>query len=291
MYIGPAARDSRRMEPSHSGHVAVNGLQLYYEAHGELGGPGAPPLLVIPGAFMSTDSMQQWVAAFGAARPVIVFDQQGHGRTPDTPRAMSYEQFGDDAAGLLRALEVERADVMGYSQGGGAALQLALRHPELVGKLVILSATYRQDGWYPVVLQALEGLSGDLFVDTPVGEAFRQHTPDPEAFRAWIEKMRVLNFEDQHISDEQMRSIRARTMVIVGDADGVTLEHAVAMFKLLGGGDEAAAANGVLTEVPRARLVVLPATSHIAISAAVEILEPMITPFLDDVPPANPALF
>jgi pimeloyl-ACP methyl ester carboxylesterase len=191
----------------------------------------------------------------------------------------------------LQALEVERADVMGYSQGGGAALQLALRHPQLVGKLVILSATYRQDGWYPVVLQALEGLSGDLFVDTPVGEAFRQHTPDPEAFAAYIEKMRVLNFEDQHISDEQMRSIRARTMVIVGDADGVTPEHAVAMFKLLGGGDEAAAANGVLTEVPRARLVVVPATSHIAISAAVEILEPMITSFLDDVPPANPALF
>ena len=110
---------------------------------------------------------------------------------------MSYEQFGDDAAALLQALEVERADVMGYSQGGGVALQLALRHPERVGKLVTLSATYRQDGWYPSVLQALEGLSGDLFADTPVGEAFRQHTADPAAFDAYIDKMRVLNLEDQ----------------------------------------------------------------------------------------------
>src|SRR5215467_12289391 len=166
------------MAPSRSGHLPINGLQLYYEVHGELGAAGVVPLLLIPGAFLSTESMQRWVEAFVAGRPVIVFDQQGHGRTADTPRAMSYEQFGDDAAALLRALAVERADVMGYSQGGGVALQLALRHPQLVSKLVILSATYRQDGWYPSALQALEGLSGDLFADTPVGDAFRRHTAD-----------------------------------------------------------------------------------------------------------------
>ena len=279
------------MEPSRSGLLPVNGLQLYYEAHGDLGASGAVPLLLIPGAFQSTASMAPWVAAFVARRPVIVFDQQGHGRTADAPRAMSYEQFGDDAAGVLQALEVERADVMGYSQGGGAALQLALRHPQLVGKLVTLSATYRQDGWYPAVLQALEGLSPGLFVDTPIGEAFRRHTPDPEAFDAWIEKMRVLSFEDQQISDAEMRSIQARTMVIIGDADGVRPEHAVAMFELRGGGDEEAAATGELSGVPQARLVVLPAMSHISISGAVQVLVPMITEFLDDVPPANVSLW
>jgi pimeloyl-ACP methyl ester carboxylesterase len=204
---------------------------------------------------------------------------------------MSYEQFGDDAAALLHALEVERADVMGYSQGGGVALQLALRHPQLVSKLVTLSATYRRDGWYPSVSQALEGLSADLFVDTPVGEAFRQHTADPTAFDAYIEKMRVLNIEDQNITDAQMRSIQAKTMVIVGDADGVRPEHAVAMFELRGGGDEEAAATGAISKVPQARLVILPATSHISISAVVQVLEPMITAFLDDEPPANPPLW
>ncbi|HKE75545.1 MAG TPA: alpha/beta hydrolase [Acidimicrobiales bacterium] len=279
------------MEPSRSGLLPVNGLQLYYEAYGDPAASGAVPLLLIPGAFMSTASMAPWVAAFVAGRPVVVFDQQGHGRTADTARAMSYEQFGDDAAGLLRALEVDRADVMGYSQGGGAALQLALRHPQLVSKLVVMSATYRQDGWYPAVLQALEGLSADLFVDTPVGEAFRRHTPDPEAFVAYIEKMRVLNVEDQHISDAQMRSIQAGTMVIVGDADGVRPEHAVAMFELRGGGDEQAAATGELSGVPQARLVILPATSHISISAAAPVLGPMITDFLDDVPPTTPSLW
>ena len=279
------------MTPSRSGHLPINGLQLYYEVHGELGAPATVPLLLIPGAFLSTDSMKQWVAGFVARRPVIVFDQQGHGRTADAPRAMSYEQFGDDAAALLHALAVERADVMGYSQGGGVALQLALRHPQLVTKLVTLSATYRRDGWYPSVLQGLEGLSGEFVADTPVGAVFRQHTADPEAFDAYIEKMRVLNFEDQNISDAQMRSIQASTMVIVGDADGVRPEHAVAMFRLRGGGDEEAAATGAISTVPKARLVILPATSHISISAAVPVLEPMITAFLDDVPPANPSLW
>jgi pimeloyl-ACP methyl ester carboxylesterase len=279
------------MSASRSGHLPINGLQLYYEAHGDLEGSERAPLLLIPGAFMDTDSMPQWVAAFVGRRPVIVFDQQGHGRTADTPRPMSYEQFGDDAAALLHALEVERADVMGYSQGGGVALQLALRHPQLVSKLVTLSATYRQDGWYPSVSQGLELLSADLFADTPVGEAFRRHTADPKAFDAYVEKMRVLNIEDQNITDAQMRSIQAKTMVIVGDADGVKPEHAVAMFKLRGGGDEEAAATGAIAGVPRARLVILPATAHISISGAVHVLEPMITAFLDEVPPANPSLW
>ena len=176
------------MTRSRSGHLPINGLQLYYEAHGELGASEAVPLLLIPGAFLSTDSMKQWVDAFVAKRPVIVFDQQGHGRTADTPRMMSYEQFGDDAAALLRALKVERADVMGYSQGGGVALQLALRHPTLVNKLVSLSATYRKDGWYPSALEGIEGLSGEGFAGTPVEKAFKEHTPDATAFDAYIEK-------------------------------------------------------------------------------------------------------
>jgi pimeloyl-ACP methyl ester carboxylesterase len=279
------------MNPARSGHVPVNGLQLYYEVHGDPQGSETVPLLLIPGGFMATDSMGQWVAAFAAERPVIVFDQQGHGRTADTPRAMSYEQFGDDAAALLRALEIERADVMGYSQGGGVALQLALRHPRLVGKLVILAATYRRDGWYPSVMQGLEATSSDFFVDTAVGEAFRKHTPDPAAFEAYFAKMKVLGIEDQDISDEEMRSIPAKTMVIVGDADAVKPEHAVAMFKLRGGGDEEAAATGAVSGAPQARLVILPAASHVSIFGAVPTLGPMITEFLDDVPPANPSLW
>ncbi len=277
--------------PSRSGHLPINGLSLYFEVHGELGGSAPLPLLLIPGAFMSAESMPSWVTAFAERRPVIVFDQQGHGRTPDTDRPMSYEQFGDDAAELLRALNVEHADVMGYSQGGGVALQVALRHPDLLGKLVTLSATYRQDGWYPSVLEGIGHLDAEVFAGSSVEKAFTEHTPAPAAFAVYVDKMKVLNIEDQQITDEQMRSITANAMVIVGDADGVKPEHAVTMFRLLGGGDEEAAATGMLQKVPRARLVILPAMSHLGISGEADVLVPMVTAFLDDVPPVTPELF
>jgi len=276
--------------PSRGEHVPINGLSLYYEVHGSLG-TAKPPLLLIPGAFMATDSMTAWAAAFASKRTVIVFDQQGHGRTPDTSRAMSYPQFADDAAALLRALEVARADVMGYSQGGGVALQLAIRHPSLVSKLVSMAATFRRDGWYPPVFEAIAGLTPEAFAGTPVEKAFKRHTPDAEAFDAYIEKMKDLNINDQDISDDEMRSISAKTMVIVGDADGVKPEHALKMFKLRGGGDEDAAASGVLQQVPHARLLVLPAMSHVGLSGESELLVPLVSAFLDDLPPKTPQLF
>lgn len=276
------------MEPSRRGHLPINGLRLYHEVYGEL---GPSPLLLIPGAFMATDSMKSWVSAFAGGRAVIVFDQQGHGRTPDASRAMSYPQFADDAAALLRALNVERADVLGYSEGGAVALQLALRHPTLVDKLVSLSATYRKDGWYSSALAGIEGLDATAFAGTPVEKAFTEHTADAAAFDAYVEKMKVLGIEDHHMSDAQVSSISAKTMVIVGDADAVKPDHALAMFALRGGGDVEAAAAGMLHSVPAARLVILPAASHIGIFGESAVLVPMVSAFLDDVPPTTPDLF
>jgi pimeloyl-ACP methyl ester carboxylesterase len=286
----PPSSSPRGPRASRSGYLPINGLKLYYEVYGELGKSRTAPLLFMPGSFQSTESTKDWVAAFAAKRAVIVFDPQGHGRTADTSRKMSYEQFGDDAAALLRALKVERADVMGYSQGGGVGLRLASRHPRLVNKLVILSSAYRKDGWYPAVSKALAAMDAKGFAGSPVEATFKKHTPDPRAFEAYIEKMRGLSINEQDMTDAQMRAISARTMVIVGDADAVKPEHAVAMFKLRGGGDEEASATGTLTKLPAARLVILPATSHIGISGEVKVLELMVTSFLDDAPPANPPL-
>jgi pimeloyl-ACP methyl ester carboxylesterase len=261
MSLGSTVRklEVMAMKPARSGHLPINGLSLYHEVYGDLGMSKTCPLLLMPGDGMATDSTTSWVSAFAGQRAVIVFDQQGNGRTPDTSRKMSYQQFADDAAALLHALNVERADVMGFSQG--VALQLALRHPTLVNKVVSLSTTYRKDGWYPSVLEDIEAQSSKSLSD------------------------------DHNISDAQMRSITAKTMVIVGDADSVKPEHALAMFKLRGGGDEEAAASGTLQKVPAARLVILPATSHIGIWGESAVLVPMVSAFLDDVPPTTPDLF
>ncbi len=134
-------------------------------------------------------------------------------------------------------------------------------------------------------------MRAEAFAGTPVEAAFYEHTPDATAFEAYLEKMKVLNINDQNISDEQLRSISAKTMVIVGDADGVKPEHALAMFKLRGGGDEEAAASGVLSQAPSARLVILPATSHVGMAGEAAVLVPMVSAFLDDVPPTTPDLF
>jgi pimeloyl-ACP methyl ester carboxylesterase len=269
------------MTPSRSGHLPINGLRLYHEVYGEIGTPGPAPLLLIPGAHMSTDAMAPWVSAFAGSRTVIVFDQQGHGRTPDTSRPLSYPQFADDAAALLRALTVERADVLGYSQGGGVALQLALRHPALVDKLVTLSAAYRRDGWYPWVVEGTEDPGATSpWAGTSVERAFMAHTPDATTFAAYLAKMRAFGHEEQTISDAEMRSISAQTMVIAGDADDVRPEHTFAMFALRGGGDMP----------PAARLVILP-TTHVGIFWQSAVLAPMVSTFLDDVTPTVPHFF
>src|SRR4029453_16010037 len=106
-----------------------------------------------------------------------------------------------------------------YSQGGGVALQLALRHPALVGKLVSLSSTYRRDGWYPSVMAGIAGLTAADFAGSPVEKAFLEHTPDATAFGAFVQKVKVLNTEDQDVTDEAMRALSAPPMVIIGDAD------------------------------------------------------------------------
>ena len=239
--------EQRWNEGVRSGHLPINGLNLYYEVYGEVGRSEAS--VAADSGCVHGHQLDDVVGErLLRQRAVIVFDQQGHGRTPDTTREMSYEQFADDAAAFLRALQVERAEVMGYSQGGGVALQLAIRHPSLVTSWSACLPPIARTAGTRRCSRRIEGLSADAFAGTPVENAFIEHTPDAAAFDAYLEKMKVLNIDDQNISDEEMRSISAKTMVIVGDADGVKPEHALAMFKLRGGGDEEAAASGMLQQ-------------------------------------------
>ena len=176
--------------------------------------------MVLHGAFMTIGAMGAFVPALAEARQVVAVELQGHGHTADVDRPLSYEQMADDVAALLRHLGIEQADVFGYSMGGGAALQLAMRHPALVRKLVVASASSTSDGVYPEVWAGIEQITPELFAGTPWKEEYDRVAPNPDAFPTLVEKMKQLDGQPFAWPPDEIRAISAPTMVVIGDSDG-----------------------------------------------------------------------
>ncbi len=237
---------------SRGDYAEVNGLEMYYEVYGE-----GRPLVVLHGAYMTVESMGPIVAGLAETRRVIAVEQQGHGRTADVDRPITYEGMADDMAALLRHLGIDEADVFGFSMGGGVALQLAIRHPGLVRRLVVASASYTSDGMQPELHAMVPSITPELFAGSPIEAAYLEVAPNPEDFPTLVEKLKRLDMTPFDWGAENLRGIEAPTMIVVGDADVIRLEHAVEMFRLLGGG-----AMGDLAGLPRSQLVVLPGTTH-----------------------------
>ncbi|TAH35518.1 MAG: alpha/beta hydrolase [Planctomycetota bacterium] len=242
------------------GYAPVSGLRMYYEIHGR----GRPLVLLHGGGSTIETSFGTLLPALAKTRQVIAFEQQGHGRTADVDRPFRFEQSADDAAALLDYLGIGQADFFGYSNGGSIALQVAIRHPQRVRKLVVASAMYRNDGLVPELAESLEHATPEN-MPAELAEAYLAVAPHPEQLPVMVEKCaeRMLNFEDW--PPEVLRSIQAPTLILIGDADVVRPEHAVEMFRLL----------------PHGRLAILPGTDHMELMRRAELLLPMILPFLD----------
>jgi pimeloyl-ACP methyl ester carboxylesterase len=262
-----------------TGYAPVNGLQMYYEIHG---GGDALPLVVLPGAYMTGTGagmagMGDYVGPLSKGRRVIAVDFQGHGRTANIDRQIRYETLADDVAALLGHLGIDRADVFGFSMGGGAALQLAIRHPDRVGKLVAASVgtSTGPEAVYPEVFAGIAQMTPEVFYETPFYEEYRRVAPDPDAFPGLVETLKELDSHQFSWPDEQIRAIVAPTMIVAGDADIVRPEHAVALLRLRGGG-----VIGDLAGLPNARLAILPGTTHIGVAMRAAWLVPMIEEFL-----------
>src|SRR5215216_6097286 len=225
---------------------------MYYEIYGT-----GHPLVVLHGAYMTIETMGEIVPSLAETRQVIAVELQAHGHTADIDRPLSYEQMADDVTALLAEISIEKADVFGYSMGGGVALQVAVRHPEVVRKLVVASASYTSDGMYPELLEMIPTLTPEVFAGSPIEEAYLRTAPNPNDFTTLVAKMKQLDMEPFAWPPEEIRGIAAPTLLIIGDSDAIRLEHAVALFRLLGGG-----VMGDLAGLPKSQLAVLPGTTH-----------------------------
>jgi pimeloyl-ACP methyl ester carboxylesterase len=233
----------------------VNGLDLYYELHGA--GKGRP-LVLLHGGLGAIEMFGPNLPALAKGRQVIAVDLQGHGRTADIDRPLSLEAMADDVAALLAHLKVARADVMGYSLGGGVAVQVAVRHPELVGKLVAASTLVKRSDFYPEIL-AMQGQVGpaaaEAMKQTPMYQLYASLAPRPQDFPRLLGKIGDFMKKDFDYS-KQIAGIKAPTLIVAGDADIFAPVHAVEFFGLLGGGKRDGGWDGAGR--PNARLAILP---------------------------------
>jgi pimeloyl-ACP methyl ester carboxylesterase len=262
-------------------YANVNGIKLYYETHGI-----GRPLILLHGGLGALEMFGPNLPALGNGRRLIAVDLQGHGRTADIDRPLSLELMADDIAALIKHLKLDRPDIMGYSMGGGVALQTAIRHPDVVGKLVVVSAVFRRNGFYPDILaqQAqVTAAAAEGMKQTPIYQLYASVAPRPEDWPRLLGKIGEMMKHDFDYS-KGISGIKATTLVVAADADIFPPAHAVEMFGLLGGGQRDGGWDG--SGQPKSRLAILPGLTHYTLFSA-PVLAATVIPFLDEAAPKN----
>jgi pimeloyl-ACP methyl ester carboxylesterase len=266
-----SAEVSAQQEPT-TGYASVNGVNMYYEVHGS-----GEPMVLIHGAFMTiTNNWTGWIGELSKTRKVIAVELQGHGRTADSSRDFTEENFADDVAALLDHLKIPRADLMGYSMGGAVAMQCAIRHPDKVRKVVVISSVFRRDGMVEGAQDAISNLTADVFKGSPIEDEYKKLSPTPDDFPKFVKRMISTATQGQDISAEAFESTNAPMFFIHGDADGIRLEHVAEMFRLKGG-----EIHGDMQPRSESRLAILPDTTHVTLMNRMTIIVPMVNDFLD----------
>jgi len=259
-----------------TGYAPVNGLNMYYEVHGS-----GDPVVLLHGAFMTiTNNWTGWIGELSKTRKVIAVEMQGHGRTADIDREFSYENLADDVAALLDHLEIPSADLIGYSLGGGVAMQCAIRHPEKVRKVVSISAAFRYDGFVKEGRDALSQLTAEAFEGSPLESEYKKLSPTPNDFPKLVKHVVAAIVKPYDFGADKLKATKAPMFFIHGDADGVRLDHIAEMFRLKGG-----EIHGDLQPRSASRLAILPDTTHVTLMERMPVIVPMVNDFLDAEPP------
>ena len=256
-----------------TGYVPVNGMDIYWESHGD----GGVPVVVVHGGFGLASMSGELIGRLAARRRVIAIELQGHGHTRDIGRPFSYQAFGDDIAGVIEHLGAERADLLGYSLGGGACLRCAIQHPGRVRRLAIVSAPCRRDGWFPEVRAGFDQMSSAGFgqmSQSPMYQAWLEVAPDRGAFPALMDKTGQL-LRQPYDWTAEVRRLTVPTLLAYADADAIPPAHAAEFFALLGGGLKDAGWDG--SPGPDTHLAILPGLTHYNIFHA-----PQLAAVVDD---------
>jgi pimeloyl-ACP methyl ester carboxylesterase len=261
------------MEPKDTGYAPVNGLQMYYEIHGF----GEPSLLLLHGGLFDIDQQfGEVLPTLAASRRVIAADFQAHGRTNDIDRPLTSENLASDVIGLLEHLQVAQADVWGFSVGGAVALHLAIKHPEVVRKLIVSSASFHPDGDRTENAEAVGEMTVDMIAGTPMEAAYKAKSPHPDRLQDLLDKLGTYDHGFPGWSDADIQGIAAPTLITVGDCDAVQLEHAVKFLQLRGGD-----VNGDFVGVPPSQLAVFPGSTHFFGMARTTMVLDAVQTFLD----------
>jgi len=257
------------------GYAPVNGLKMYYEVHGS-----GDPVVLLHGAYMTIPgNWTGWIGELSKTRKVIAVEMQGHGRTADIKREFGFEYLADDVAALLDHLKIPSADLIGFSMGGGVALECAIRHPDKVRKVVSISAVLRHDGWVKEAVDALPKLTAEALKGSPIEAEYKKLSPTPDAFPEFVKHVIAMASKPYDLGSDQLKATKAPIFFIHGDADGVRLDHISEMFRLKGGD-----VFGDMRPRSASRLAILPNTTHVTLMDRAAVIVPMVNEFLDAKP-------
>ncbi|HWJ25560.1 MAG TPA: alpha/beta hydrolase [Flavisolibacter sp.] len=261
--------NGQQIKPSNSGYAPVNGIKVYYEVYGE-----GRPIILLHGAFYTIDmNWGQLIPELSKNRKVIAIEMQGHGHTPFSNRELSITTLASDVEKVMDYLKIDSADVAGYSMGGSVAYQFAVQSPKRLRRLVIISSTYKTNGWLPIVNRGFENFKPEFFDNTPIKAAYDAVAPDKTKWRKFLEQMFAFAKVPFNVGDSNIAKITAPVLIISGDNDGLDKIELMKTYKLLGGG-----VSADLGPMPKSQLAIVPSQGHVSLMMQTK----TIAGYLDD---------
>jgi pimeloyl-ACP methyl ester carboxylesterase len=263
--------NGQQIKPSESGYAPVNGINVYYEVYGE-----GKPIVLLHGAFYTIEmNWGQLIPELSKTRKVIAIEMQGHGHSPFSERKLDINMLASDVDKVMDYLKIDSADVAGYSMGGSVAYQFAVKYPNRLRKLVIISSTYKSSGWLPIVNSGFENFKPEFFDNTPIKAAYDAVAPDKTKWRKFLEQMFAFAKVPFNVGDSNIAKIAAAVFIISGDNDGLDKIELMKTYKLLGGG---VAAD--LSPMPKSQLAIVPSQGHVSLMMQTQTIVSYLTNFL-----------